>query len=287
MLDKSLIVLKFGQIKITHTMKHLFSFLFIFLFTLTSSINTNAQDIINAILERGELRVGMSGDQPPFSMTATDGSMFGLDVDMAKGLANNIGVNAKLVKMRFKDLIPALQNGEIDMIASGVTMTIDRNKKVAFVGPYLISGNSILTKNKEYIDSESIADIDKEGIKITVMQGTTSEEFVNANIQHATVYKSSTNKLALQMVIDGKVDVFVAGYPTIAVALLDNRAEGFLTLESPLDYEPIGIAVAPSDPLLINLVSNYFNTLERTGILDMLKTKWFEQDSWILEKETK
>lgn len=268
-------------------MKNLFSFLFIILLTLASSINTNAQDIINAILERGELRIGMSGDQPPFSMTATDGSMFGLDVDMAKGLADNIGVKAKLVKMRFKDLIPALQNGEIDMIVSGLTMTIDRNKKVAFVGPYLMSGNSILTKSEEFINAESIADIDKAGVKITVMQGTTSEEFVNANIEHATVYKSSTNKLALQMVIDGKVDVFVAGYPTIAVALLDYHTEGFLTLEDPLDYEPIGIAVAPSDPLLINLVSNYFHSLERRGILSMLKTKWFEEGSWILEKDFK
>ena len=264
-------------------MNKIYTFLLLFIFTIGLNFNTEAQDIINNILETGELRVGMSGDQPPFSMTATDGSMFGLDVDMAIGLAQNIGVKAKLIKMSFKDLIPALQNGQIDMIISGVTMSIDRNKSVAFIGPYLISGNTIATKNKAYITATSVEDLDKDGVKIAVMQGTTSEEFLNINIENATVFKSTTNKLAMQLLIDDKVDVMVAGYPTIAVALLDNRANELLTIDEPLDYEPIGIAVAPSDPLMINLVQNYLNGLERTGILDLLKTKWFEEGSWILD----
>jgi polar amino acid transport system substrate-binding protein len=264
-------------------MKTFYSFLFLFLFTVTASFTANSQDILNKILENDEIRIGMSGDQPPFSMTATDGSLFGLDVDMAKGLADNIGVKAKLIKMNFNELIPALQNGEIDLVISGVTMTLERNKKVAFIGPYLISGNTILTKNSDYINAQSVEEIDKTGVKISVMQGTTSEEFINATISNASIYKSTTNKLALKMLEEGKVDIFVAGYPTIAVALLDKKADGFSTIDEPFDYEPIGIAITPSDPLLINLTTNYLNALERTGILDMLKVKWFEEGSWILE----
>ena len=244
-------------------MNKLFSLLFILLFSVAFTKNSDAQQILNQILERGEIRIGMSGDQPPFSMTATNGSMFGLDVDMATGLANQIGVKAKLVKMDFKNLISALERGDIDLIVSGLTMTIDRNKKVAFIGPYLISGNTIATKNKEYIDAEDINDIDMAGVKIAVMQGTTSEEFLNANISKATVFKSATNKLAMKLLMDGKVDIMVAGYPTI------------------------GIGVAPSDPLLINLVQNYLHALERTGILEQLKIKWFEEGSWVLDKEVK
>jgi len=268
-------------------MSKIYTTLLIFIFTLSASINSNAQDILTKILERGELRVGMSGDQPPFSMTANDGSMFGLDVDMANGLAENIGVKAKLVRMKFKDLIPALEKGEIDMVISGVTMTIERNKRVAFIGPYLISGNSVVTKSEEYAKAESLGDVDKAGVKITVMQGTTSEEFLNANIENATILRSPTNKTALKLISDGKADIMVAGYPTIAVALLEQQGEGLLTIEKPMDYEPIGIAVAPSDPLLLNLVSNYLNALRRSDILDLLKVKWFEEGSWILDAEAK
>ncbi len=266
-------------------MNKVYSILLVLIFSV--SISSNAQEILNKIIETGEIKIGMSGDQPPFSMTANDGSMFGLDVDMAKGLANNIGVKANLVKMNFKDLIPALQAGEIDMIISGVTMTMERNKKVAFIGPYLISGNTFATKSKELAAATSVEDLDKEGVKISVMQGTTSEEFINANISKATVFRSTTNKLAMQLVLDGKVDIMVAGYPTFAVAVMDNRAEGLLISENLLDYEPIGFAVAPSDPLLLNLVTNYFHALERTEILDLLKVKWFEEGSWIITKEVK
>jgi len=264
-------------------MKKYNSLLLLFILFIGLQINSNAQDIVNRILETGEIRIGMTGDQAPFSMTANDGNLFGLDVDMAKGLADNIGVKAKLVKMNFKDLIPSLQSGEIDMIISGLTMTIDRNKKVAFIGPYLISGNTMLTKEERFKSAQSIEDIDKEGVKIVVMQGTTSEEYAKANITKAILFKSATTKLALQMLIDGKVDVMIGAYPTIALALLDHKSEGFFTSADFLDYEPIGIAVAPSDPLLINLVSNYLNALERTGILGILKSKWFEEGSWLLE----
>jgi polar amino acid transport system substrate-binding protein len=256
-------------------------FLFALFLFIGLNQSTQAQDIVNQILERGEIRVGMSGDQPPFSMTATDGSLFGLDVDMAKGLAENIGVKAKLVKMNFKDLIPALQNGEIDMIISGLTMSIDRNKKVAFIGPYLISGNTILTKSEKFKDIESISEVDKPGLKIVVMQGTTSEEFAKANVSKAILFKSATTKLAIQMLKDDQVDLMIGAYPTIALANLENPNENFYMSDEPFDYEPIGIAVAPSDPLLINLVGNYMNALEWSGILDMLKTKWFEEGSWI------
>jgi len=264
-------------------MKKSISIIALFIFSLAFTAQIEAQDILNRILETGELRVGMSGDQAPFSMTASDGSLFGLDADMATGLANNIGVKAKLVKMRFKDLIPALQNGEIDMIVSGLTMTIDRNKKVAFVGPYLISGNSIITKSKEYSEAGNVDVVDKKGVKIAVMQGTTSEEFVVANIENAQIFKSTTNKLAVKMLMEDKVDIVVAGYPTVALALLENSNAGLYTIDQPFDYEPIGIAVAPSDPLLINLVQNYLHALERTGILDMLKVKWLEEGSWMLD----
>lgn len=257
------------------------SFLFALFLFFGLSQNAQAQDIVNQILERGEIRIGMSGDQPPFSMTANDGSLFGLDVDMAKGLADNIGVKAKLVKMNFRDLIPALQNGEIDMIISGLTMSIDRNKKVAFIGPYLISGNTILSKSDKFMDAKSISDVDKPGVKVVVMQGTTSEEFAKASITKAILFKSATTKLALQMLMEDKVDVMIGAYPTLALANLENPNANLFMRDEPFDYEPIGIAVAPSDPLLINLVGNYMRALEWTGILDMLKTKWFEEGSWI------
>ena len=264
-------------------MKKLILLLAVVALNLNLSTNLSAQDILNAILERGELRVGTSGDQPPFSMTADNATLFGLDVDMANGLAQSIGVRPKVIKMKFRDLIPALERGEIDMIISGLTMTMDRNKKIAFIGPYVISGNTVAVKDVTYLAADEIADVDVAGNRIAVMQGTTSEEFVVANVTKATIYKSPTNKEALNLLKNDKVDIVIAGYPTVKLALMEDEYSDLKTIAEPLDYEPIGIGVAPSDPLFLNLVQNYLNGLERSGILGLLKTNWFEQGSWMAE----
>ena len=104
--------------------------------------------VLSRIVESNVLRVGTSGAQPPFSVKSKDGSLIGYEVDLAKLLANAMGVELKLVEMPFAELLLALEKGEVDVVMSGMTMTPARNLKAAFVGPYIISGKSILTKDK-------------------------------------------------------------------------------------------------------------------------------------------
>ena len=58
----------------------------VFIFCL--SIHLNAQQILNSIQESGELKVGVSGNQPPYSMEAIDGTLIGFDIDLAQMIAN-------------------------------------------------------------------------------------------------------------------------------------------------------------------------------------------------------
>ena len=106
----------------------------------------SASPVVDRILASGELRVGMSGDMPPFNMTTKHGQVIGLDVDPAGLIADAMGVKLNVQKMAFSELLPALEAGRIDMIISNMTMTPGRNLKVAFVGPYFTSGKGLLTK---------------------------------------------------------------------------------------------------------------------------------------------
>jgi polar amino acid transport system substrate-binding protein len=58
---------------------------------------------------------------------------------------------------------------------------------------------------------------------------------------------------------------------------------GLKALATPFTIEPLGIALPPDDPLLVNLVTNYLNTLERTGLLTRFKARWFSDGSWVSE----
>ncbi|MGD8228491.1 MAG: transporter substrate-binding domain-containing protein, partial [Desulfobacteraceae bacterium] len=104
--------------------------------------------VINRIQQKGELVVGTAGSMPPFNMTTKEGKIIGFEPDLAEYLAGSMGVKLRLETMPFADLIPALETGKVDMVMSSMTMLTERNMKVAFVGPYFISGKSLLTKTQ-------------------------------------------------------------------------------------------------------------------------------------------
>jgi len=98
------------------------------------------------ILQKNELIVGMTGKQPPLNSKDKDGQLIGLEPDLARRMADAMGVKIKFKLMDFFELFPALESGRLDLIISGLTMTPQRNLKMAFSGPYFLTGKSFLTK---------------------------------------------------------------------------------------------------------------------------------------------
>ena len=113
----------------------------------TAAIAAEDAPVLSRIVKAGEFRVGVSGNQPPFVVKDKSGELIGFEVDLANLLADAMGVELKLVEKPFAQLLPALETGEVDAVMSGMTMTPARNLRVAFVGPYLISGKSLLSKS--------------------------------------------------------------------------------------------------------------------------------------------
>ena len=104
-----------------------------------------AGDTLQRVIDFKVLRVGMSGNQPPMTMISRDGGMMGFDVDLAKALAMAMKVKLEIEVMPFGELMQALEKDKIDMILSNLSITPERTEQVSFVGPYMMSGVSILT----------------------------------------------------------------------------------------------------------------------------------------------
>ena len=102
-------------------------------------------DVLDGILKKGEITVGVSL-LAPWVMKNKQGKLIGFEVELATILADAMGVEVEFVQKPFGELLPALEKGEIDAIMSGMTMTPKRNLEAAFVGPYVLSGKSILTE---------------------------------------------------------------------------------------------------------------------------------------------
>jgi polar amino acid transport system substrate-binding protein len=246
-------------------------------------VGTNTPARLQSILQRGELRVGLSGNQPPLNMKNKRGEIIGLEVDLLEALAGSMGLEARLVAMPFADLLPALEKGDVDLVMSGVTITPERNARVAFVGPYVISGKSLLTKSKTIANVESTAALDLANRTYAALRGSTSEDFVKTMLPRAKLVATDDYDAAVQMVIDDQVDALVADYPICALSVLRHPTAGLSMLVTPFTVEPLGIALPADDHLFVNLVENYLSTLDGTGLLTQLKAKWFSDGSWVSE----
>ncbi|MDX1649900.1 MAG: transporter substrate-binding domain-containing protein, partial [Myxococcota bacterium] len=212
---------------------------------------------IERILREGELRVGMSGDQPPLNMTTKDGQLIGLEVALARALAENMGVEARFVTKPFPELLPALEAGEVDMVMSGLTITPKRNLRAAFVGPYFVSGKSVLTHPHTLEAVRRPADLNAPSFRVAALRGSTSAQFVERVLPDATLVTVDALDAGVAAVVSEEVDALIADYETCALAALRRPEEDLVYLRRPFTVEPIGIALPAEDPLLVNLIGNY------------------------------
>ena len=249
----------------------------------TDAAAADASPVLSRIVDSGTFRVGMSGTQPPFTVVAKSGALIGYEVDLANLLADAMGVKVEFVQKPFGELLPALKKSEIDAIMSGMTMTPERNLEAAFVGPYIVSGKSILTKSSTLAALEDAEEIDRANITITALKGSTSEKFVHKILENARYVAVDDYDAGVQMVLDGKADALVADFPICALTQMRFPDAALATLAEPMTIEPIGIALAPGDSLLVNMVDNYLSALEGIGLLDALEKKWFQDGSWLIQ----
>jgi polar amino acid transport system substrate-binding protein len=242
--------------------------------------NAMAGQILDRIIASGELKVGMSKSSPPLRTFGKDGAMMGFEVDIAQAMAMSMGVKEKFVTMNFAELLPALQSGKIDVIISGMTMTSDRNLKVAFVGPYHITGKTILAKHETVLklnQEESAANVD---IKLAVLKGGTGEEIAKGAFTKAEILVADSQEDALQMVLDGKANAMMTDRPFCVFSAFRHKDKD-LEVSNTLTFEPLGIGLPDGDPLLINWVENFLMTIDGNGLLKQRAKFWFSNSSWM------
>jgi polar amino acid transport system substrate-binding protein len=235
------------------------------------------------IVKNKEVRIGMSGSQPPFAMKARNGKLIGFEVDIANALAAAMSVKLKLVEKPFAELLPALERGEVDLVMSGMTMTPERSLKFNFAGPYYVSGKSVLTKSRELAAHDQPASFNQKGLTLVALEGSTSQAFVQNILSEATLVTAPDYGVAVKMVADGKAQAMVADLPAIVVTLARNPDKGLMPAGALLTMEPIGVALPSGDPQLETLVTGLLSALKSTGQIEKRADYWFKGVSWLSE----
>jgi polar amino acid transport system substrate-binding protein len=261
------------------------TFLFVsllFVLSLMLAVAASAGSALERITKKGELVVGTTGTQPPMTATNKKGEIIGLDVDISRAMASAMGVKLKFVPMPFAELLPALEAGKVDMVLSGMTITAERNKKVAFVGPYIVTGKGILAVAERFAALKEAKGLDTPEVTVAALKDSTSQKFAETSISKAKLILVSSYDEAIDLLLKSKIDVIVADFQFCALTAYRNQKKGLIAGQSPLTFEPLGIAMA-EDTLLINWVQNFMNLFQGSGELKKVNEKWLNIGSWIDE----
>ena len=221
------------------------------------------------------LRVGAAYPDPPFNGMPDDG---GLDIDLMTAVADKLGLDVEFVPYEgadFNGIFDALNSGDFDCVAAGTTVTPEREKKAAFVPPYLISGQSLAVDTRRLPNVGSVDDL--EGLTIGVQQGNTSgpiaEKLVaDGRAARVRVYDYGSIRAALDDLSTGGCDVFMKLAPVLTE--LVKPIADVEVVQRGLSTENIAIAVGLGDQELLARISVAQAELEEDGTLQRIRRKW-------------
>lgn len=236
------------------------------------------ESMLETIKKRGVLKVGMS-TFVPWAMKDKEGNFIGFEIDVAKKLAEDLGVKVEFVPTKWSGIIPALQTGKFDVIIGGMGIRPERNFKVNFTIPYAYSGMSMVAHKEMAKGFSSLDDFNKEDVIIAARIGTTAADAAKKFMPNAELRLFDDESQAVQELMSDRVHAMVASAPLPQYTAVDHPDKLFVPLEENFTKEPSGFAVRKGDYDFINFLNSWIIVADSQG---WLKEKW---DYWFTTKE--
>lgn len=195
--------------------------------------------------EAGKIRVGTKFDQPLFGLMGLDNKPEGFDVEIAKIIAEELGIdddNIEWIESVSANREPFIQNGEVDIVVATYTINDKRKEVVSFAGPYYIAGQDMLVLEGNPEGIKSVEDL--VGKKACSVTGSTSAQ--NLKDRGVEVIETDTYSNCLTPLRQGQV-VAVSTDNVILAGLVDQNKGEFEVVDNPFTKEPYGIGLAKTD----------------------------------------
>jgi polar amino acid transport system substrate-binding protein len=215
---------------------------------------------LDRVLDRGVLVVGTEPEFPPFESLDEKGGFVGFDMDMARELARDLGVELRLEAMAFDALMAALDTGRIDLIISGMTATDERAKSRAFTQPYYHTKLCLLV----HVDSKIEKAADADGKRLAVKLGTTGDINAPDLFPKAEVTKYEREGECALEVVNHRVDAFLYDRHSILRHHRQHPEKTRAILE-PLSPEPYAMATAFGDEAFVRRLNEFLAAFQADG----------------------
>ena len=243
--------------------------------TTTDATGTTNNDTTDAgAAQGGTLTFGTNAEFPPFEFVTSNGVIDqydGIDMAIAKQIADENGMTAAVENMEFDSLLIALQNGQIDAVIAGMTVTEERLEAVDFSTPYYTATQVMIVKE----DSDIASAADMADKKICVVQGYTGQICVEEMGYPFEAFKKGTE--AVMELVNGKCDVVVIDSATAQKYVSDNEGLKIVEDASAFESEEYAIAVQKGNKELLDMINKAIDAKLADGTISELSAKYIDE----------
>lgn len=234
-----------------------------------------SDDLLETIQERGTIIVGLEGDWAPWSYVDENDELTGYDVEVAKAIADKLGVEIQIVPGEWDGLFAGMDAGRYDMVVNGVEVTEERADKYDFSTPYAYIRTALIVKG----DNDSIKTF--EDLKGKKTANSIASTYMNlAESYGATCYGVSTLDETLTMVLQGRVDATLNAIVSFTDYMAQHPDSNLKVVATTEEASNVAIPMRKGDETasLRETVNKAIDELREDGTLSELSTRFFGED---------
>lgn len=234
-----------------------------------------SDDLLETIQKRGTIIVGLEGDWAPWSYVDENDELTGYDVEVAKAIADKLGVEIQIVPGEWDGLFAGMDAGRYDMVVNGVEVTEERADKYDFSTPYAYIRTALIVRG----DNDSIKTF--EDLKGKKTANSIASTYMNlAESYGATCYGVSTLDETLTMVLQGRVDATLNAIVSFTDYMAQHPDSNLKVVATTEDASNVAIPMRKGDETasLREAVNKAIDELREDGTLSELSTRFFGED---------
>ncbi len=268
----------------------------LFLFLLPGFLTADENSQLYKILKKKEIIVSVGGDYEPYYIKNPKPGYPGFEVELASAFAEYLGVTLKeVVPMQtFADHARAIKSGRVD-ISFGNSSSLKRGQQLGFSDSYYSTSPGALV-NKSLLPAESegqvvtnkiyrkLTDLKSlSGLVIGVKDNTSNLEYVKENFPRVTIKPYLTDEVSFNALNENEINCYVADNLFIE-ALIQKNPSLKIKMQpvvEPVIEKQLSITMRKNDLELINEANFFIREMKRTGEINRLKAKYFNDNAWV------
>lgn len=238
-----------------------------------------ADDVLEEILDRGKIRVGVSL-YVPWAMMDKQGNLTGFEVEVANKLALEMGIEPELKIYRWPDLIPALNRGEIDVIIAGMSITPKRALQLNFTMPYAESGVSLVTNTELTKDIKELRSLNDPQVIVAAVAKSLGSDVAKLVFDRSDLRIMANSEEAKSALLEGKVHAYVASGTETTFLALEHPDKLDKPLAKPLMASVTAMGVKRGEQELLNFLNAWITARAADKWLSATHKYWFQSLKW-------